>query len=137
MENYKVLNFKIFGDDRGSLTAIEGGKDAPFDIKRIFYIFDTKGKDIIRGNHANRKTKFVLIMLSGSCDVKVFNNEGGVQEVVKLDSPDKGLFLNNMVWKEMCNFSDGSVMLVLASELFDKEEYIDTYEEFLEEINNG
>lgn len=137
MESYKVLNFKIFGDDRGSLTAIEGNKDIPFDIKRVFYIFDTKGQDIIRGNHANRKTKFILVMLSGSCEVKVYNNEGSIQEVVKLDSPDKGLFLNNMVWKEMCNFSDGSVMLVLASELFDKDEYIDTYEELLEEINNG
>lgn len=136
MKNYKVLNFKIFGDERGSLTAIEGNKEIPFDIKRVFYIYGTKGKNVVRGDHANRKTKFALVMLSGSAKVKVFDYQGNVQEIVELDSPDKGLFLENMVWKEMYDFSDGSVMLVLASEHFDKDEYIGSYEELLEEIRN-
>ena len=136
METHKLLNFKIFGDERGALTAIEGNKEIPFDIKRVFYIYNTKDKNVIRGNHANRKTKFVLIMLSGSCKVKIFDFNGGVQEIVELDSPDKGLFLENMVWKEMYDYTDNSVMLVLASEPFDALEYIDTYEELLEEIKN-
>jgi dTDP-4-dehydrorhamnose 3,5-epimerase-like enzyme len=137
MEKYKILNFKIFGDERGALTAIEGNKEIPFDIKRVFYIYNTKDKNIVRGDHANRKTKFVLIMLSGSSKVKIFDEKGGVQEIVELDSPDKGLFLENMVWKEMYDFTDNSVMLVLASEPFDEFEYIDTYEELLEELKNG
>lgn len=135
--DYRVIDFKIFGDERGSLTALQGNKEIPFDIKRVFYIYDTKGQNVIRGNHANRKTKFVLIMLSGSCDVKVYNNQGSIAETVTLDAPNKGLYLNNMVWKEMTNFTDGSVMLVIASEPFDEFEYIDTYKELLEEIANG
>lgn len=131
--DYQILNFKIRGDERGSLVALEGSKDIPFDIKRVFYIFDTKGKDVIRGDHANRNSKFVLVMLSGSCKVKVFS--GDKREVIELNSPDKGLFLNNMVWKEMYDFSDGSVMMVLASELFDANEYIDSYEELLKELS--
>jgi len=136
MENYKVLDFKIFGDERGSLTALEENKEVPFDIKRVFYIYNTTGKKVIRGNHANRKTKFVLIMLAGSSKVKIFDYKGGIQEIVELDTPNKGLFLDNMVWKEMYDFSDNSVMLVLASEHFDALEYIDTYEELLEQIKN-
>lgn len=134
--DYKLLDFKIRGDERGSLVPVEGGIDIPFEIKRVFYIFDTRGKDIIRGDHANRKSKFVLIMLTGSCKIKVFSNDG-THEIIELNSPNKGLFLENMVWKEMYDFSDGSVMLVLASEHFDAEEYIDTYEELLKELKNG
>ena len=131
------MNFKIFGDERGSLTAVEGHKDIPFDIKRIFYIYGTKGQQIVRGDHANRKSRFVLMMLSGTCKIKVFDHQGGVQEIVELNSPEKGLYLDKMVWKEMYDFSDNSVMLVLSSEHFDKDEYIDTYEELINEIKNG
>lgn len=133
--DYKLIDFKIRGDERGSLVAIEGNIDIPFDIKRVFYIFGTKGKDVIRGNHANRNSKFVLVMLTGSCKVKVFSGEN--RDIIELNTPDKGLFLNNLVWKEMYDFSDGSVMLVLASEHFDEYEYIDTYEELLKELKNG
>ena len=137
MKNYKLLNFKIFGDERGSLTALEGNKEIPFDIKRVFYIYNTTGRNVIRGNHANRKTKFVMVMLSGSSKVKIYDYNGGIQEIVELDAPNKGMFLENMVWKEMYDFTDNSVMLVLASEHFDEFEYIDTYEELLEELTNG
>lgn len=130
--DYKILNFQIRGDERGSLIALEGNSEVPFEIKRVFYIFGTKGKDIVRGDHANRNSKFVMAMLSGSCKVKVFT--GNKREIIELDSPDKGLFLNNLVWKEMYDFSDGSVMMVLASEYFDANEYIDSYEELLEEL---
>lgn len=137
MKRFEIIDFKTFGDERGLLTAIEGGKDLPFEIKRVFYIYGTKGRDMVRGKHANRKSKFILIMLNGSCEIKIYDNKGSMKETVKLDSPNKGLFLNNMVWKEMCEFSDNSVMLVLSSEHFDEFEYIDTYEEFLKEVNNG
>lgn len=125
--NYKVIDFVKRGDERGSLIAIEGNQDIPFEIKRVFYIFDTQGKNVIRGDHANRKSKFVLIMLAGSCKIKIFSDSK--KEIIELNSPNKGLFINNLVWKEMYDFSQGSVMLVLASEHFDKDEYIDIYEE--------
>lgn len=130
--DYKIIDFLIRGDARGSLVAIEENKDIPFEIKRVFYIFNTQGQDVIRGDHANRKSKFVLVMLSGSCKVKIYSNGGS--EIVELNSPDKGLFLNNLVWKEMHDFSDNAVMLVLASELFDAEEYIDSLEDLLVEL---
>lgn len=134
MKNYKTLDFKTFGDKRGFLTPLEGGKEIPFDVKRIFYIYGTKDQDTIRGQHANRKTKFVLIMITGSCKIKIYDNKSGTQEVINLDSPAKGLFIENMVWKKMYNFSNDSVMLALASEHFDEFEYIDTYEEYLQEL---
>lgn len=134
MNEYRVIDFKIFGDERGFLTPIENGRDIPFKIKRVFYIYGTKGKDIVRGNHANRKTKFVLMMPSGSCKIKIYNNEGSVQEIVELNSPNKGLYLENMVYKEMYDFTDNAVMIALSSEHFDEFEYIDSYEEFLKEV---
>jgi dTDP-4-dehydrorhamnose 3,5-epimerase-like enzyme len=135
--NYKVMNFKVFGDERGFLTPIECMKDIPFDVKRIFYIYGTMDRDTIRGDHANRNSSFVLIMLSGACKIKIYNNKGSVEEVLKLNSPKKGLFLDKMIWKEMYDFTENSVMLVLSSHHFDKHEYIDTYEEFLKEVNGN
>lgn len=137
MNEYKLIDFEQYTDARGILTPIESNIDIPFEIKRIFYTYGISGENIIRGNHANRKTSVVLIMTSGSCKVKIYNNEGGVQEIIELNSPNKGLYIEKMVYKEMYDFSDDAVTLVLASEHFDEFEYIDTYEEFLKEINNG
>lgn len=137
MNEYKLIDFEQYTDARGILTPIESNIDIPFEIKRIFYTYGITDKNIIRGNHANRKTSVVLIMCSGSCKVKIYNNEGGVQEIIELNSPNNGLYIEKMVYKEMYDFSDDAVTLVLASEHFDEFEYIDTYEEFLKEINNG
>lgn len=128
-----MIDLKTFGDERGFLTPIEGAKDIPFEIKRVFFIHGTKGKQFLRGNHANRKTKFVLVMPAGSCKIRIYNDKGTVEEIVELNTPNKGLYLENMIFKEIYDFSDDAIMLALASEQFDAEEYIDTYEEFLEE----
>ncbi len=135
MEKYKILNFKIFGDERGALTAIEGNKEIPFDIKRVFYIYNTTDKNIVRGNHANRKTKFVLIMLAGSSKVKIFDEKGGVQEIVELNSPDKGLFLENMVWKEMYDFSKDAILIVFSNKHYNEGEYMRNFEEYCRTVN--
>ncbi|HNW26631.1 MAG TPA: FdtA/QdtA family cupin domain-containing protein [Candidatus Gastranaerophilaceae bacterium] len=132
--NYKLIDFVKRGDKRGSLVAIEGNQDIPFEIKRVFYIFDTQGQDVIRGDHANRKSKFVLVMVSGSCKIKVFSDKEKF-EIIELNSPDKGLFLDTLTWKEMYDFSPNSVMLVLASEHFDADEYISSHQELLDLIN--
>ncbi len=131
-ETYKVLEFKEYGDERGNLVVAEGaGRDVPFDIKRVFYMYGSD-PDIKRGNHANRQTKFVLINVSGSS--KVLVDDGTKKEIVVLDKPRMGLFLNTMVWKEMYDFSPDSVLLVLASEHYIEDEYIRDYDEFIKEI---
>lgn len=134
-EQYQIINFNEFGDERGNLVVAEGsGVDVPFDIKRVFYMYGSDS-DIVRGQHANRKTQFVLINVSGTSKVKVDN--GRETEVVELNKPRMGLFIDVMVWKDMYDFSDDSVLLVLASEHYDGEEYIRDYNAFLEEVKGS
>lgn len=125
-----MLSFKENGDERGKLVVVEGLKDVPFDIKRIFYIYDSD-EDVIRGCHANRRTEFVLINVCGSSKVKV--KDGRIEEIFVLDKPHTGIYLPRMTWKEMYDFSPGSILLVLASELYEPKEYIRNYEEYLKE----
>ena len=130
--NYKVLEFKEYGDERGNLVVAEGsGFDIPFDIRRVFYMYGSD-PDIIRGNHANRYTRFVLINVSGSS--KVLVDDGEKKEIIVLDKPRMGLYLGPMVWKEMYDCSPDSVLLVLASEHYIENEYIRDYDEFIKEI---
>lgn len=127
---YKVLEFKEYGDDRGNLVVAEGsGFDVPFDIRRVFYMYGSDG-GIKRGNHANRYTEFVLINVSGSS--KVLVDDGEHKEIIVLDKPRMGLYLAPMVWKEMYDFSEDSVLLVLASEHYIDSEYIREYDTFLD-----
>lgn len=131
-ELYEVIDFNEFGDERGNLVVVEGsGRDIPFDIKRVFYMYGSD-PDIIRGQHANRKTKFVLINVSGTSKVKVDNGEE--TKIVELNKPRMGLFIDTMVWKDMYDFSEDSVLLVLASEHYDGEEYIRDYDTFINEV---
>ena len=131
-EQIKILEFSDLGDERGNLVVVEGsGIDIPFSIKRVFYIYGSDA-EVIRGRHANRKTEFVLINVSGKSKVKVDN--GYDQRIIDLDRPRMGLYLSAMVWKDMFEFSSDSVLLVLASEHYDAEEYIRNYDDFLREI---
>ena len=131
-ELYEVIDFNEFGDERGNLVVVEGsGRDVPFDIKRVFYMYGSD-PDIIRGQHANRKTKFVLINVSGTSKVKVDN--GAETEIIELNKPRMGLFIDTMVWKDMYDFSEDSVLLVLASEHYDGEEYIRDDDTFINEV---
>ena len=127
MKKYKLLNFPQLGDERGHLVVVEGNKDIPFEIKIIFYIYGSD-KDVIRGQHANRLSEFVLINISGRCNV--FVDDGENQETVILDKPYQGIYLNKMVWKNMLNFSKDAILLVLSNEYYNSEEYIRDYEEF-------
>ncbi len=131
MELYKELYFNELGDERGHLVVAEYPQNIPFCIQRIFYIYGSD-KDVVRGKHANRKSEFVLINVSGSCKVKV--DTGKEQVIINLDKPHKGLYLNKMVWKDMYDFSDDSVLLVLSNIPYDANEYIRDYDEFLKEM---
>lgn len=130
----KLLNFKILGDNRGSLVALEENKEVPFDIKRVFYIYGTKN-GVSRGQHSHYKTKQLLVVVSGSCKVTIDN--GIYKETYLLDKPNLGLFQDALIWGEMHNFSDDCVLMVLASELYDESDYIRDYDEFLKEVENA
>jgi dTDP-4-dehydrorhamnose 3,5-epimerase-like enzyme len=135
MNKVRMLEFPQHGDDRGHLVIAEGGIDVPFDIKRVFYIYGSD-KDVVRGRHANRRTEFVLINVAGKSKVRVCDGEGN-EAIYCLNRPHTGIYLPTMVWKDMYDFSDDSVLLVLASEHYDSEEYIRDYEEFVREISRG
>lgn len=124
----KEIMFPQLGDDRGELIVIEGGQSIPFDIKRIFYICGTK-PGVIRGQHANRKSEFVLVNVAGESKVRVKDGKGK-EEVFVLNRPHQGLYIPSMVWKEMYDFSSDSVMLVLSNEHYDADEYIRDYGEY-------
>lgn len=131
-EQYQILEFGEFGDERGNLVVAEGeGRDIPFDIKRVFYMY---GSDptVVRGQHANRETEFVMINVSGTSRVKIDN--GFETQVIELNRPRMGLYLPTMLWKDMYDFSEDSVLLVLASEHYNGSEYIRDYNEFLREV---
>jgi len=124
----KTINFPIKGDSRGSLIALEGNKDIPFEIKRVYYIFDTK-KDVIRGHHAHKTLEQVLICVSGSCTIVL--DDGKERSEVLLDKPNIGLYVGPNMWREMKDFTPDAVLLVLASDLYDEADYIRDYSEFL------
>jgi dTDP-4-dehydrorhamnose 3,5-epimerase-like enzyme len=120
------------GDERGNLVVIEGeGIDIPFDIKRVFYIYGSDSS-VVRGQHANRETEFLLVNVSGTSKVKVDN--GKESEIIELNKPRMGLYLSAMLWKDMYDFSEDSVLLVLASRHYDSKEYIRNYEDYLAEL---
>lgn len=133
----KILNFEEHGDERGTLISLEQMKNVPFEIKRVYYMYDTK-KDVRRGFHAHKSLKQILICVSGSC--KILLDNGYEKEIVLLDNPGKGLMVESNMWREMFDFSDGAVLMVLASELYDEADYIRNYEDFLsyvKEKENG
>lgn len=121
MKKYKLLEFPELGDERGHLVVIENLKDIPFEIKRIFYIYGTK-PNVVRGQHVNKISRFVLINLCGSCKIKV--NDGENEEIIILDKPHHGIYLDRMVWKDMYDFSEDSILLVLSDSVYLKDEYI-------------
>lgn len=131
-DQYRIINFTEFGDDRGHLIVAEGdGIDIPFQIRRVFYIYGSDRK-VVRGQHANRRSEFVMINVCGRSKIRIDNGKENL--VIELDKPGMGLYLNRMMWKEMYDFSDDSVLLCLASEHYDPDEYIRDYKTFLREI---
>lgn len=134
----RMLELPERGDERGNLVIAEGESDIPFEIKRVFYIYGSD-PDVIRGCHANAVTEFVLINVAGSSKVKVLDGEGN-EIVYFLNRPKTGIYLPRMVWKEMYDFSEDSVLLCLASTHYDETEYIrnfDDYKRRILEIKNS
>jgi dTDP-4-dehydrorhamnose 3,5-epimerase-like enzyme len=124
--NFKLLDFHIFGDERGSLISLESNINIPFDIKRVYYIFDTK-KDVVRGRHAHKNLQQIIIAVNGSCKVLLDNKQD--KKTFELNNPSQGLLIENNTWREIFEFSSDCVLMVLASNHFSKEDYIFEYSE--------
>ena len=124
----KLMKLKKVSDPRGNLTFIESEMDIDFDIKRIYYIYDVPSGEY-RGAHAHRNLEQLMIALTGSFDVTI--DDGKSRKVVTLNNPAIGLYVTKMIWREMNNFSAGSVCLVLASDHYNESDYIRNYDEFL------
>ncbi|MFD1259796.1 sugar 3,4-ketoisomerase [Entomomonas asaccharolytica] len=129
--NYKIIDFDIKGDDRGSLIALEANKDIPFAIERVYYVFETD-KNAIRGKHAHKNLEQIIICTSGACDFIL--DDGQRRETIRLDKPNKGLYIANDIWREFTNFSSNCVVMVLASHKYDETDYIKDYQHFLSEV---
>lgn len=132
MSLIKWIDFPALGDERGSLVALEAEKSVPFVIKRVYYIFGTKA-GVSRGFHAHRKLQQVAICITGSC--RMILDDGQQRNEVLLNSPNKGLVIGDLVWREMHDFSEDCVLLVLASEHYDESDYIRNYDDFIHQVN--
>lgn len=130
--NYKLIDMDIHGDNRGKLIAIEGTKNIPFDIKRVYYIYDTIPEES-RGFHAHKTLEQLIVAIDGACQFVL--DDGKKREKVWLNSPNKALYIGKNMWREMKHFSYGCKLMVLASEYYDEKEYIRSYDEFLKEVN--
>ena len=128
-----LQEFKVLGDHRGQLVALESNRQIPFDVKRVFYIYGTQ-EGVPRGNHSHYKTKQFLVAVNGSCKVTLDN--GKEKEIFDLNRPNLGLFQDALIWGSMHDFSSDCVLMVLADEYYDASDYITSYDTFLEVVNN-
>ena len=129
--NYKLIKMNVIGDERGKLVSIEANKNISFDIKRVYYIFDTL-PDQQRGKHAHKNLEQLIIAIDGACQFVL--DDGKNRETVWLNRPDVGLYIGKNIWREMRHFSYGCKLMVLASDYYNEDEYIRDYSVFKETI---
>lgn len=127
----KIIDFQKHGDERGMLVALEETKEVPFTIKRVYYMYDT-AQNVRRGYHAHKRLQQILICVHGGCTIHL--DDGQECKEVRLDKPFEGLYIANNVWREMYDFTEDAVLMVLASELYDENDYIRNYQEFMDYI---
>lgn len=131
LENCRTINFPKIQDPRGNLTFIEGGAHVPFDIQRVYYLYDVPGGSE-RGGHAHKALHQVIIAMSGSFDVVL--DDGKDQKRIHMNRSYYGLYVCPMMWRELDNFSSGSVCMVLASARYDEDDYFRDYQQFLSAV---
>ncbi len=127
LENVKLINLPKITDPRGNLSFIEGGKHIPFDIKRVYWIYDVPGGEI-RGSHAYKTLHEFIVALSGSFDVVL--SDGHAEQKYSLNRSYYGLYVPNMIWRRLENFSTNSLCLILASDKYKEDDYIRDLNEF-------
>lgn len=128
----EYIQLQVHGDERGSLIALEESKNIPFNIKRIYYMFNTQ-QGIRRGYHAHKKLVQVAITVRGSC--KILMDDGSEKANITLDNPAQGLLIEPLVWHEMYEYSEDCVLMVVASDSYDEGDYIRNYEDFIKLVN--
>ena len=126
--NIVKIHLQMHGDERGLLVAIEENRHIPFNIKRVYYMYDTQEK-VRRGYHAHKKTTQVAIVLKGSC--KFLFDDGYTKQDISLDNPAIGLLIEPLMWHEMYDFSDDCILMVLADDFYDESDYIRNYDDFV------
>lgn len=131
MTLHKKTKLKQLGDERGNLVAIEAQKDVPFDIKRAYYIYNTR-QATPRGFHAHIKLNQFLVCISGSC--KIIMDDGSLKQEIVMNSASEGIFIDKMIWHEMYDFTSDCVLLVLCDDFYFESDYIRDYNEFLKRI---
>ncbi len=124
--------FQPHGDERGQLVSLEEINDIPFKIKRVYFMYDTL-KGVVRGRHAHKNLEQILFCVHGSCKVKLDN--GSESKIVPLEKPYEGLYIPGNMWREMFDFSEDAVLMVLASEIYNESDYIRDYDVFLNHVN--
>ena len=129
VEDCRIIDLPRIGEPRGNLTFVEGSNHVPFDFRRVYYLYDVPG-GASRGGHAHRRLQQFIIAVAGSFDVVV--DDGVKRESFFLNRSYYGLYVPTMVWRELENFSSGSVCLVLASDFYDESDYYRDYGEFAE-----
>lgn len=129
----KLIPLQLHGDERGSLFALEEEKNIPFKIKRVYYMLKT-AKGVSRGFHAHKSLKQIAIALSGSC--RFILDDGNERAEIVLNDPAQGLLIDSCMWREMHDFSEDCVLIVLANHLYDESDYIRNYDDFIKEIKN-
>jgi dTDP-4-dehydrorhamnose 3,5-epimerase-like enzyme len=134
MNLIKLIHLTSLGDERGQLVSLEGNKNIPIEIKRVYYLTGTKA-GVSRGFHAHKELEQIAVCVSGRCRMVIDN--GVCKEEVWLDSPSKAILIEKMIWREMHDFSDDCVLLVLASEYYDESDYIRDYVEFFEAVQRA
>jgi dTDP-4-dehydrorhamnose 3,5-epimerase-like enzyme len=125
----RLIELPVIRDHRGNLTFVEGAHHIPFEIRRVYYMYDIPGGEH-RAGHAHRKLEQILIAVSGSFEIVL--DDGRTRSRLTLNRPFVGLYVPRLVWREMENFSSGAVCLALASDLFDEDDYIRDYETFVD-----
>ncbi|RLD28877.1 MAG: WxcM-like domain-containing protein [Bacteroidetes bacterium] len=128
LDRIKVIDIPKITDVRGNLSVIEHDV-VPFEILRVYYLYDVPS-GTHRGGHAHKKLQQMLIAISGSFDV-VLKDRNGLQKKITLNKPNKGLLIPNMTWRELEDFSSGAICLVIASQTYDKDDYIYNFDEYL------
>lgn len=126
--HYSIMEFKIFGDTSGSLVAIEGQRDIPFEIKRVYYVYGTECH-AVRGRHSHKQLEQLIFCPQGTCDFIL--DDGRARTLVQMDKPNKAIYIKGNIWREFTNFSPDCVVMVLASLYYDEGDYIRDYDEFL------
>ena len=129
--NHYLYELKQLGDERGGLVVLSKNEELPFDVKRFFYVYNTK-KNAIRGNHSNIRSSFLMISVKGSCEVVIDDSIEKYEYI--LDSPTKALFVGKGLWKVMKNFSDDNVLLIFSDHNYDEHEYVKDYQEYIKKF---